>query len=42
MKVFDSIMTGQLDELSNNLMPSKELSDDYEPGIHQILIEEST
>ena len=38
---FNSIMTGQLDLVSNNSRPSNELSDDDEPDLQQILIEEA-
>ena len=41
MKYFNSIMTGQLDEVTNNSRPSNELSDDDEPDLLQIFIEEA-
>ena len=41
IKLFDSIMTGQLNQVSNNSMQSNELSDDGEPDSQQILIEEA-
>ena len=34
-------MTGQLNQLTNNSRPSNELSDDDEPDLQQILIEEA-
>ena len=40
MKYFDSIMTGQLNLVTNNSRQSNELSDDDEPDLQQILIEE--
>ena len=40
MKFFNSIMTGQLNQVSNNSRQSNVLSDDDEPDIQQILIEE--
>ena len=32
-KYFDSIMTGQLNQVSNNTRPSNELSNDNEPDL---------
>ena len=34
-------MTGQLNQLTNNLRPSNEISDDDEPGLQQVLIEKA-
>ena len=41
MKFFDSIMTGQLNQVTNNARPSNELSGDDEPDLRQVLIEEA-
>ena len=41
MKYFDSIMTGQLNQVTNNSRPSNELSDDDELDLQQILVEEA-
>ena len=41
MNYFDSIMTGQLNQVTNNSRPSNELSDDDEPDLQQILVEEA-
>ena len=41
MKYFDSVMTGQLNEVTNNSRPNNELSDDDEPDLQQILVEEA-
>ena len=41
MKYFDSIMTGQLNQVTNNSRPSNVLSDDDEPDLQQILVEEA-
>ena len=41
MKLFDSIMTGQLNQVTDNSRPSNALSDDDEPDLQQILIEEA-
>ena len=41
MKYFDSIMTGQLNQVSNKSNQSNELSDNDEPDLQQILIEEA-
>ena len=41
MKYFDCIMTGQLNQVNNNSRPSNALSDDDEPDLHQVLIEEA-
>ena len=41
IKIFDSIMTGQLNQVSNDSRPSNELSDDDKPDLQQILIEEA-
>ena len=41
MKFFDSIMTGQLNQVLNNSRQSNELSDDDEPYLQQIFIEEA-
>ena len=41
MKFFNSIMTGQLNQVSNKSWQSNELSDDDEPDLQQILIEEA-
>ena len=41
MNYFDSIMTGQLNQVTNNSRQSNELSDDDEPDLQQILIEEA-
>ena len=41
MNFFDSIMTGQLNQASNNTRPSNKLRDDNEPNVQQILIEEN-
>ena len=41
MKYFDSITTGQLNQVTSNSRPSNELSDDYEPDLQQILVEEA-
>ena len=41
MKYFDSIMTGQLNQVSNKSTQSNELSDGDEPDLQQILIEEA-
>ena len=41
MKYFDSIMTGQLNQVTNNSRPSFVLSDDDEPDLQQILVEEA-
>ena len=38
MNFFDSIMTGQLNQVSNNSKQSNEVSDDDEPDSQQILI----
>ena len=40
MKHFNSIMTGQLNQVTNNSRLSNALSDDDEPDLQQILIEE--
>ena len=34
-------MTGELYQVTNNLRPSNELSDDYEPDFQQILVKEA-
>ena len=41
IQFFDSIMTGQLNQVSNNLRPSNEVSVDDEPDLQQILVEEA-
>ena len=41
MKYFNSIMTGQLNQVTNNSRPSNALSDDDEPDLQQVLIEEA-
>ena len=41
MKYFDSIMTVQLNQVTNNSGPSNELSNDDEPDLQQILVEEA-
>ena len=41
MNYFDSIMIGQLNQVTNNSRPSNELSDDDEPDLQQVLIEEA-
>ena len=41
MKYFDSVKAGQLNQLTNNLRPSNEISDDDEPGLQQVLIKEA-
>ena len=41
MKYFDSIMTGQHNQVSNNSKRSNQLSDCDEPDLQQILIEEA-
>ena len=41
MIIFDSIMTGQLNQVSNNSRQSSEFSYDDEPDLQQILIEET-
>ena len=41
MKYFNSITTGQLNQVSNNSRQSNELNDDDEPDLQQILIEEA-
>ena len=41
MKCFKRIMTGQLNQVTNNLRPSNELSDNDEPDLRLILIEEA-
>ena len=41
MKFFDSIINGQLDQVSNNSRPSNDISDDNELDLQQILIEEA-
>ena len=41
MNYFDSIMTGQLNQVTKNSRPSNELSDDDEPDLQQVLIEEA-
>ena len=41
MKYFDSIMTGQLNHLTNNSRTSNELSDDDEPDLQKVLSEEA-
>ena len=41
MNYFDSIMTGPLHQVTNNSMPSNALSDDDEPDLQQVLIEEA-
>ena len=41
MNYFDSIMTGQLNQVTNNSRKSNELSDDDEPDLQQVLIEEA-
>ena len=41
MKYFNSIMTGQLNSVTNNSRPSNALSYDDEPDLQQILVEEA-
>ena len=41
MSYFDSIMTGQLNQVTNSARQINELSDDDEPDLQQILIEEA-
>ena len=41
VKFFDSIMTGQLNQVSSIARESNKLSDDDEPDLQQILIEEA-
>ena len=41
MKCFDCIRTGQLNQVSNTSKQSNELSDDDEPDLRQILVEEA-
>ena len=41
MKYFDSIMTGQLNQVTSNARQSNESSDDDEPDLKRILIEEA-
>ena len=41
MKYFDSIMSGQLNQVSNNSRQRNELSDNDEPDLQQLLIEEA-
>ena len=41
MNYFDSIMTGQLNQVTNNPRQSNELSDDDEPDLQQVHIEEA-
>ena len=41
MKYLDSIMTGQLNQVTNNSRPSNEISDDDEPNLQKVLIEEA-
>ena len=41
MNYFDSIMTGQLNQVTNNSRQSNELSDEDEPDLQQVLIEEA-
>ena len=40
MKYFESIITGQLNQVTNNSRPSNALSDDDEPNLQQLLVEE--
>ena len=41
MKYFDSNMTGQLNQVTNNSRLSNALSDFDEPNLQQILVEEA-
>ena len=41
MNYFDSTMTGQLHQVTNNTRQSNKLSDDNEPDLQQILIKEA-
>ena len=41
MKYFYSTMAGQLHQVSNNSRPSNELSDDDEPHLQQVLVDEA-
>ena len=41
MKCFNSIMTDQPNQIPNNSRPNNELSDDDEPDLQQILVEDA-
>ena len=41
MEYFNSIMTGQLNQVINNSRPSNALRDDNEPDLQQVLVEEA-
>ena len=42
MNIFDCIMTGQLNQVTNNSRPNNVASDDDEPDLQQILVEEAS
>ena len=41
MRYFNSIMTGQLNQVISNSRPNNALSDNDEPDLQQILVEEA-